>query len=534
MKKKTLIVIAICIVGILMLIAILAFEKLTNSGLRPTLGYSDEEITALPSFYVVAAAGENRQLPSDVTGYCLGDPTIHLVIPSAVSRRSMVVYLMDSAGNNLARRVYDFTKDVTIGNYTIVIDAPNLPVLYFESGSHDEFISMNTDPEMAAVCYGNMQICVDKDAAAKNGWFTEYPSVERNGDAPHTASLRGRGNSSWGCTSKKSYTLSLEEPMNILGMGKNKNWNLIGNAFDVSLLKNSVFNKLSSEVGIAYQPHMQFVNLYIDGEYYGIYLITTKVSVDNDRVALSKKDFFYKIDAPACEQPLAYETKTWFEDGYSSPRADLLYPKDASEEQLSEASAHLQSFIDAMESGSWDKLTDVVDVDSLVRYYWVQEASMNFDAWARSVYVYYDASDKKMHLGPVWDMDLTLGSPFDKAGMLFTDPEGWRVRNAGWYTALFQNEEFVNAVNNAYLEGGIKDALADSLDEFARQKEALGNDAYLNYIMFGHDNRGVTLDYGDTYDDYCANMIEFYRHRLAWIDSCLILTVQDDKMVSND
>ncbi len=203
------------------------------------------------------------------------------------------------------------------------------------------------------------------------------------------------------------------------------------------------------------------------------------------------------------------------------PVADLIYPQNASEESLQKAQFELQRFIDSIKDPSWKVMTDICDMDSLARYYWIQEVSMNFDSWDRSVYMYYLKNDKKIHMGPVWDMDLTLGYSFNRYGLKFDKPEGWITREHGWYDKLFEDKEFRRTVRDVYFNGGVRDAFIDGIEDFINSREQLGEDAYYSFLMYGYSNRGYTLNYGDTYDEYCDNMIEFYKKRLAWIDTMM-------------
>ena len=519
MKKDRFIAAVILVLGIAAVVVSIACESQIKKGFaRLTYDYNDEQIISSGYFDVFVPKDENRHLPSDVVSYSFGDGYVHVVLPTAVNEKNVVVYIRNEAEEYMSRRVCDFTQDVYVGDWQIVVDRPDLPVLYFMSNHKNDYENMIASESTDMKTQGNMQICVNEDAARENGWNTEYLSSESGYSRVYEASLQGRGSSSWDCNVKKSFSLRLEKKLNLLGMGANKNWNLIGCAYDVSLLKNTVFNKLASDAGIGYQPKMQYVDLYVDGVYQGVYLLTTKISVDESRVALSKHDFFYKMDPPTQDQPIYYDSQTWFEDGNDRPVADLLYPKKASDTQLKEAQEKLQKVIDAMEDPYSDDLYGLVDVDSLIRYYWVQEATMNFDAWQRSVYMYYSAKDGKMHFGPVWDMDITLGSPYTKANMAFDSAQGYRIRYAGWYSSLFLREDFVEDVRDIYYNKGVRDALRASVDEFIKQKDILAQDGYLNFAMFGHANQGTTIMYGDTYDEYCNNMIAFYVRRLDWID----------------
>ena len=474
--------------------------------MRPTLGCTDEEILTLPYFDLLAAADENRDMPCDIESYSLGDGIIHLVLPEGLNERAVAVYIRDRDGNYLARRVYDFTREAKIGPWLIVLDHPVLPVMYFETNVPGTYETMNEAKHKDVLCDGKMHLCVGGKK------LLTYES---------SATLQGRGNSSWETAkAKKSYTMKLEKSRNLLGMGEFKNWNLLGNAYDLSLIKNISFNEIADRCGISYQPQMQNINLYVDGKYQGVFTLTTKIKEGKSRIPLKKGDLLYKMDPPEQEQPVRYESSTWVDDGSGYPVADLKYPSDASADELARAAAVLQGFIDKVEDPACADLADICDIESVARYYWVQEISMNFDAWGRSVYMYHKEKEGKMHMGPVWDMDLTLGRPDKKQNVSFESPEGWKVRNGGIYRTLFENVEFVRVVNDVYHNGGIREAMLEGADILERNKKAMGNDAYLNYILYGNANvRDMTIDYGSSYDEYTDNMIGFYRQRAAWIDA---------------
>ncbi|MBQ6128770.1 MAG: CotH kinase family protein [Lachnospiraceae bacterium] len=518
-------------IKLLLLAAILGVAALAGSFLsphrseefkeRPTLGYSDEEILTLPYFDILAPKGENHNLLSDVSGYSLGDGFIHLYLPDNIPEESVIVYIRDIDGNYLARRQYDFTQKVMIGPWEVLLERHNLPILYFDCDDPGVYADMNSRKTKDVICPGSMHISSGDGDLWGDMRLSKYWSVISAGTGTTAATLQGRGVSSWSfCDTKKSYSLRLDRPRDLLGMGSNRNWNLVGNAFDVSLLKSMTFNRISRDIGIAYQPNMQYVNLYVDGKYQGVYMLTTKVTVDENRVALGKGDYFYQKFSTNREQPFSYTSDTWYDDGQDFPEAELLYPENASAEELQNAANVFQNFIDTLEDPSSGNLADVCDIRSLAKYYWIQEASMNFDGWERCVYMYYTKPDGRMHFGPVWDMDLTLGATDQKLGIAFDTPEGWRIRNGGWYTKLFENEDFVRAVNDEYYNNNVRERLLGGVNEFERQRSLLGADGYMNYLFYGSSNKWeIVPKYGESYNEYCDNVIDFYRKRVEWIDS---------------
>lgn len=99
--------------------------------------------------------------------------------------------------------------------------------------------------------------------------------------------LSGHGNSSWLMTEKRSFQLKFPEQVNLFDMGAARNWLLISNAFDPSLLRNYITYDLAKEIGLEYSPESVFVDWYADGEYQGSYLLCEKIEVEKDRVAIA-------------------------------------------------------------------------------------------------------------------------------------------------------------------------------------------------------------------------------------------------------
>ena len=507
-NRKTALRIVLIVIGAAALAGALLCKIIGDlTGWRTTLNYTDEQILDLPYFELLVPADENRNVPCDIVSYSLGDGFIHLVLPQDVNEKRVTVYIRDQEGNCLARRVYDLSREVMIGEWKVLLEHHVLPTVYYESDDPDVYSAMISSETKDTICEGKVYIEPGKEDEFRIGWLP--------------ASIRGRGASSWeACKSKKSYSLRLDRAVNLLGLGSNRSWNLIGNAFDVSLIRNVTFNRISQEAGIEFQPHMLNVNLYVDGKYQGVYTITTKLTVDKKRVALHNGDLFYRKQPDEPVQAIPYESSTWENAGADEPVAELIFPENATEGELLRAQEVFQRFISSVEDPTFADLADVCDIKSLAEYYWIQEASMNIDAWERGVYMFYRESDGKMHMGPVWDMDLTLGSPVPKLGVEFDTPEGWKIRDGGWYPLLFENKDFASAVREVYYNGGVRQALQDGILEFEEERKALGSDGYMNYLLYGHANEWeAVFDHGDTYDRYCDNMIDFYRARVDWIDA---------------
>ncbi len=502
----------LCAIGILAitLIYVCVPEARENKGKgHATEGMSLEEIMSLEYFDIFVPADENKSLFGDVQSISFGDGVIYIMLPYETQNKEYIFYFRDKEGNYLSKAKADFSRKIEMGGYEIRLVYTTLPVMYLnvDDEKYEKMISLDTHDRMIDA---KVKVCVNRTLANKRGWYRLYDGGEEG------ASLQGRGNITWEYGTKKSFSLRFEKGYELLGMGKNKGYNLIGNTYDPTLLKNYAFNELARKMGIRYQPKMEGINLFINGEYRGVYLLTTKVKGGKGKVALSKGDMLFCIDRPILKQPVGFAAEGWSEDEGTYHSADLVFPEEASPEELELAGRRLQKFADAVNDPNAE-LSKVVDLDSLARYYWIQEASMNFDPDSRSLYLYY--KNGRFYMGPVWDMDLTLGSPYDQWGMDFNTPEDFRTRNIGLYKALFKHEEFKEAVRRAYFEDGIREILKGFSEVCIRYRESLSEDAIFNYNMFGKSDTGISLDYeGRGYMEYSDNMLKFYDRRIAFID----------------
>lgn len=99
--------------------------------------------------------------------------------------------------------------------------------------------------------------------------------------------IRGRGNSTWGMD-KKPYRLKLDKSSEILGMPKNKHWVLLANYSDKTLMRNELAFEISRRMGFAYTPRMEYVDVVLNGDFIGNYMIGEHIRIDKDRVNIAE------------------------------------------------------------------------------------------------------------------------------------------------------------------------------------------------------------------------------------------------------
>ena len=99
--------------------------------------------------------------------------------------------------------------------------------------------------------------------------------------------IRGRGHGTWSAD-KKPYRIKLRENADLLGMGPNKHWVLLANRYDHSLLRNRLISYIGTEFGLAFTPKCLPVDLGVNGEYYGSYLLSEQIRIGENRVDIDE------------------------------------------------------------------------------------------------------------------------------------------------------------------------------------------------------------------------------------------------------
>lgn len=228
-------------------------------------------------------------------------------------------------------------------------------------------------------------------------------------NATGQCNIKSRGNTSFQ-SEQKSYSLNLAEEQSVLGMSSCSEWTLLANySNSVQQMKNKIALDLAKLLGMEFSPESRFVNVYLDHQYYGLYLMTQKVSADGGSVRTdnfekndSCTDDFYlmEFDARYKEEPV------WFETG--TKKVVLKYPQNADAEQKAYISSYMQEAETALFSeGEWERY---LDPESWMTMYLLQEFFVQWDVEFSSFFVYKKPEDPLIYAGPVWDFDLTCGA----------------------------------------------------------------------------------------------------------------------------
>lgn len=508
--KKRIIKLILAIMAILISLFLVKSENIFFNGHeRENSAMSDEELILLGDIYVIVPADENKGIPRDIYSFSSEDgKELYVVVPSNIDITSLSYYVVTSWDECACRKTSDFSngRGASIGTKVLHVIQPNLPFLFLEAKEEDYSLFEKKIYEE-----------FDKDILLDIDMFMYGSGMGVNAlEAKGTIHLRGNG-TSVGPT--KPYSLKLDKAYPLLNMPQNKKWNLLANWQDKTLLKNKVFLNLARKMNIEYSPYIENVNLFINGDYKGVYSLTTKVKANENCINLNDGDFLICWSDTVDSNFVGYDSETWFnvcEKDDFVKRVEVVYPEDSSANDL--ISSKVQKIVDILEKKSSEELADYIDMDSFARFYWLQEASMNFDGGV-SIYSYYLGKTDKLYMGPAWDMDLTLGSVEGKYGINFDDPYGWKIRNTGFWKVFFENKEFVNTVNDIYFSENMHELFADSLSYFREEAVKYEIDGEMNFIKRFDEMETYGIHYDvQNYYEQVDQVTNIYEERIAWID----------------
>lgn len=321
--------------------------------------------------------------------------------------------------------------------------------------------------------------------------------------------IRGRGNSSWDVMPKKSYKIEFENKQLMLGMPKDKDWALIANYADKTLMRNYISYQLSAALGAYYAPHCEFAELYLNQEYLGVYLLTETIKVGENRVNIPNDDNSYivEVDGKYRDNEQVVFSDVIMGDGMGVPFR-VHSPKNAALNVLDTVQKHVEKFeffLQNVETDNIDVMDSWIDVGESIKHYWVQEFTKNPDAdFYTSVYFSW-VRGESIKMGPVWDFDMAFGNHPNEKINLRTQ---WHIRPKYWNKYLFKNEEYKNKANLYWNEKRrYFVAVLDSIDACRKKLEK----AVMNDLKKWNPN--------GLYDDSVDNLKIWIFERLNWIDA---------------
>lgn len=240
------------------------------------------------------------------------------------------------------------------------------------------------------------------------------------------ASLRGRGNSTWGMP-KKPYRIKLDSKASLLGLSAEKDWVLLQNYIDPSLMGNSVAMKIGQLLEMPFTHHMLPVDVTLNGDYIGSYTFTEHKEVEENRINVGEGGWLLELDTYFDEDFKFYSKNYKMPVMIQYPKLDKMTDAEATPifNEMETSFNVLDNLIFAESFPNNDYL-DHFDAKAFVNYIIVYTLTGNEEInHPKSTYI-YKKKGEKYSMGPIWDFDWAFG--YEGTSQHFVDP----TRNLFW------------------------------------------------------------------------------------------------------
>lgn len=333
--------------------------------------------------------------------------------------------------------------------------------------------------------------------------------------------IRGRGNATW-WHPKKPYKIKFSEKKSPFGFPSNKDWVLLGNYTDRSLLRTSYMCEVSRALGIKYTVNSQHVDFYLNGEYKGTYLFTDHIEKAKNRVNVDNDGFFIEGDNYYQYEPLYFITDS-FKIGmtFKYPDPDKNFVKDDDNYKF------IQSFMNSVESAmlgipKGDRTyRNLIDLNSFAKFIIAEEVLANFDS---NFYYILKSRNSKLEMYPLWDFEWSLGLGETTETGWVLPPNKPKIDMVYWnrypYTKyLYYDPEFVTILQDEWARfkphiPKIREHI-DSIREtlFYTQKSNFEKwpilDTFVSKELIALGDWNIEVDY----------INDFFENRVQWFDN---------------
>jgi hypothetical protein len=257
--------------------------------------------------------------------------------------------------------------------------------------------------------------------------------------------IRGRGHFTWQ-QPKKPYQLKFKDKTSFFDMPSDKKWIFLANFIDKTMARTRLAFELGYISNLDWTARSQFAEVILNDEYIGTYQVSEKVEEDDHRVNIGNNGYLLEVDQL---------DKMKSDDIYfNTPRNIYFNVKSPEIISNSEEFNYIKNYITKIENILYaqnydgEKLRTLIDIDSFVEFFLINEISKNNDAafWS-STYMTL-VPGEKLKMGPIWDFDVAFGNININENWLSS---GWHMKkNSHWIKMLFRDDLFIQKVKQRF------------------------------------------------------------------------------------
>lgn len=336
-----------------------------------------------------------------------------------------------------------------------------------------------------------------------------------------------RGSSTRGFP-KKQYSVETRNPtmpeenlnVSLLGFPKENDWIFYAEYSDKTLLRDVLAYDLFAKMG-RYCTRFKFFEVYLNGDYQGVYILFEKIKRDKNRVNIAEFDSIANPSFIIKRDKFDGADNEFFETPYGG-RFQFHYPKpmDITEPQRTAISNYIRTIENALYGSNFKSETEgyrkYIDVDSWIDYLLMQFISYNNDGYYFSNFMHRDRGGKFVK-GPIWDFNISFGNINYGTSM---NTYGWVY--SFWYVQLMKDEYFRNQMLNRWRELRKDQYSIEKMNNFLDSTSAYIKDARIrNFQRWPILGSYIwpNFIFPNTYEEEMAYFKRWLNDRVEWIDA---------------
>ncbi len=351
---------------------------------------------------------------------------------------------------------------------------------------------------------------------------------------------------------KKSYGFETKSndlanvDVSLLGLPKENDWVLYAPYTDKTMIRDVLTYTLDASLG-HYTPRCRYVELVLNNQYQGVYVLMEKIKRNKNRVDIAKLlttdnsgedltgGYIIKVDKTTGGD------KEGFYSSYPNYYRNTLYLYDypKQEDITSAQKTYIQTYVRNMENAIYsEKFTgagsyhEYLNDTSCIDFMIINELSKNVDGYRLSSYLYKGKNDV-LRCGPIWDFNLGYGNAnyyngWDtygfqyKANLISTSGMPDDKQNPFWWNWLTRDQAYVTKLKKRWSTLRKK--------ELSDQRINFVTDSLVNLLSEARDRNyqkwtGVIGRYiwpnyyvGYSYDTEVTWLKNWITQRLAYLD----------------
>tara|TARA_B100000989_G_scaffold43547_1_gene27737 strand:+ start:459 stop:1973 length:1515 start_codon:yes stop_codon:yes gene_type:complete len=420
-----------------------------------------------------------------------------------------------------------------------ILTSSNLPIVIINTGG----VSIADEPKIPA----GFKIINNSTGLMNN--INDFPNHYDG-----FCGIETRGNSTQDFQ-KKTYSIELwnsdyeDTSSSLLGMGKEEDWILHAMVIDKSQVRIPFSFYVFQRMG-HYASNWRYVELIINNDYKGLYILCEKIKRDDDRVDIAKldEDDIYG-DSLTGGYILRLDWLGYYSQGFSSNYNSQsgyhplfyqwYYPKaeNIQQEQEDYIADWFSYFESAVFSNDYHnnlgiRYTDYINLNSFVDFLIINEMSKNSDGYKLSSYLHKnrDKNGGKLNMGPIWDFDQTYGvsevcSNYDPTGWTYlqNQPDCEDLMSMPmWWQSMMQDTIFQNRLKCRWQSHRTTFLHEDSIFNWINLDTALISDAKnRNFTRWPHIGQQIWIEpypIPQSYSEEITVLKQWISNRLDWLD----------------